>query len=196
MAKGIKPKPPKPRKCKCCPDKFIPRNSLQTVCSPKCAIQLANQLTERKKKRLAKEERAAWNKRKADVKPLKHWEDLTQRAVNDYITKGRDADKPCISCGTWETVQWEAGHYRSRGAASHLRYHEDNLAKQCHRCNCELSGNAIHFREGLVARIGIQRVLALESNNEPHRYTREELCGLRARYRAELRELNKHREAA
>lgn len=169
---------------------------MQTACSPKCAIHLAKQLTQRKQQREEKEQRAAWNKRKSDLKPLKHWEDLTQRAVNDYITKGRDRDKPCISCGTWETVQWEAGHYRSRGAASHLRYNEDNLAKQCHRCNCELSSNAIHYREGLILRIGLQRVEALENNNTPHRYTREELDALRAFYRAKLRELNKQREAA
>ncbi|MGC0862094.1 recombination protein NinG, partial [Pantoea agglomerans] len=94
-----------------------------------------------------------------------------------------DRDLPCISCGTWETVQWEAGHYRSRGAASHLRYNEDNLAKQCHRCNVQLSGNQQQYRINLITRIGLQRVLTLESNNEPHRYTREELDAIRARYR-------------
>ncbi len=54
----------------------------------------------------AKKERAAWRKRKAAVKPLRHWEDMTQRVVNDYIRE-RDHDLPCISCGTFETVQWE-----------------------------------------------------------------------------------------
>ncbi|MBS6056503.1 MAG: recombination protein NinG [Mixta calida] len=193
MPKAIKP--PKPKKCRICPEKFIPRNSLHVCCSPSCAYKYATQQSERKKRREEAEQRKAWNKRKADVKPLKHWEDMTQRVVNDYVRE-RDRELPCISCGTWDTVQWEAGHYRSRGAASHLRYNEDNLAKQCHRCNCELSSNAIHYREGLIARIGLQRVVALESNNEPHLYTREELGAIRARYRALLRELIKQREAA
>ncbi|MDU4288354.1 recombination protein NinG [Mixta calida] len=193
MPKAIKP--PKPKKCRICPEKFIPRNSLHICCSPSCAYKYATQQSERKKKREEAEQRKAWNKRKADVKPLKHWEDMTQRVVNDYVRE-RDRELPCISCGTWDTAQWEAGHYRSRGAASHLRYNEDNLAKQCHRCNCELSSNAIHYREGLIARIGLQRVVALESNNEPHRYTREELGAIRARYRALLRELIKQREEA
>lgn len=192
MAKGIKAR--KPRTCPICSTEYIPRSSLQKVCHNwKCAIAF-NQQKEAEK--LEKDERASLRKRKADLKPLKHWEDLTQRVVNDYITKGRDADKPCISCGTWETVQWEAGHYRSRGAASHLRYNEDNLAKQCHRCNCELSSNAIHYREGLVARIGLQRVEALENNNTPHRYTREELKALRTHFGALLRALKKQEEAA
>lgn len=196
MATVIKPpKKPKPKKCKFCPTKFTPRNSLQTVCSPKCAIQLANQLSDRKQKRQEKAERAAWNKRKADVKPIKHWEDMTQRVVNDFIRE-RDRELPCISCGTWETVQWEAGHFRSRGAASHLRYHEDNISKQCHRCNVQLSGNQQQYRINLISKIGLQRVIALESDNNPHRYTREELDSLRAKYRALLREIIKQKEAA
>lgn len=181
-------KPPKPKKCKCCPEKFIPRTTTQTVCSPKCALQLAKQLSSRKQKQQEKAERAAWNKRKADVKPLKHWEDATQRVVNDYIRE-RDRDLPCISCGTWITVQWEAGHFRSRGAASHLRYNEDNIHKQCHRCNAELSSNAIPYRAALVVKIGSERVEALENNNTPHRYTREELKSIRMHYRALMRVL-------
>ena len=188
-------KPPKPKKCKCCPEKFIPRTTTQTVCSPKCALQLAKQLSSRKQKQQEKAERAAWNKRKADVKPLKHWEDATQRVVNDYIRE-RDRDLPCISCGTWITVQWEAGHFRSRGAASHLRYNEDNIHKQCHRCNAELSSNAIPYRAALVVKIGSERVEALENNNTPHRYTREELKSIRMHYRALMRELIKNREEA
>ena len=188
-------KPPKPKKCKCCPEKFIPRTTTQTVCSPKCALQLAKQLSSRKQKQQEKAERAAWNKRKADVKPLKHWEDATQRVVNDYIRE-RDRDLPCISCGTWITVQWEAGHFRSRGAASHLRYNEDNIHKQCHRCNAELSSNAIPYRAALVVKIGSERVEALENNNTPHRYTREELKSIRMHYRALMRELIKTREEA
>lgn len=196
MAKAIKPKLPKPKKCRTCKKSFTPINTLQIVCSPRCAIKYAVQQSERKKERQDKAERAAWNKRKSDLKPLKHWEDLTQRAVNDYITKGRDKDLPCISCGTWETVQWEAGHFRSRGAASHIRYNEDNIHKQCHRCNSELSSNAIPYRINLIDKIGAQRVEALENNNTPHRYTREELYAIRAHYRALLRVINKQREAA
>ncbi|MBA4822447.1 recombination protein NinG [Pantoea ananatis] len=192
MAKGLKK--PKPKKCKCCPEKFIPRNSLQAVCSPKCAIQLANQTSERKLKRLEKEQRAAWNKRKADVKPLSHWMNMTQRAFNDYI-RARDGNI-CISCSSTKAVSYHAGHYRTTAAASQLRFNEDNVHSQCAACNVHHSGAIGPYRINLITKIGLQRVQALESNNEPHRYTREELDGIRARYRALLRELNKQREAA
>ncbi len=187
-------KKPKPKKCKFCPEKFIPRNSLQTVCSPKCAIQLANQLSERKQKRQEKEQRAEWNKRKADVKPLSHWINMTQRAFNDYI-RARDGDI-CISCGSTTAVSYHAGHYRTTAAASQLRFNEDNVHSQCSACNTHHSGNIGPYRINLITKIGLQRVLALESNNTPHRYTREELDGIRAHYRALLRALVKQREAA
>ncbi|WP_343463501.1 recombination protein NinG [Pantoea sp.] len=191
MANG---KQPKPKKCKICPEKFFPRNTLQTVCSPKCAIQLANHLSERKQKRLEKEQRAAWNKRKADVKPLSHWINMTQRAFNDFI-RARDGDI-CISCGSTTAVSYHAGHYQTTAAASQLRFNEDNVHSQCAACNIHHSGAIGPYRINLINKIGLQRVLALESNNEPHRYTREELDGIRAHYRALLRELIKQREAA
>lgn len=192
MAKGIKP--PKPRKCKCCPEKFTPRNTLQTVCSPKCAIELANQLSERKIKRQEKAERAAWNKRKADVKPLSHWMSMTQRAFNDYI-RARDGEI-CISCGSTTAISYHAGHYRTTAAASQLRFNEDNVHSQCSACNTHHSGNVGPYRINLITKIGLQRVVALESDNNPHRYTREELDALRALYRAKFRALIKQREAA
>lgn len=189
-------KEPKPKTCKHCKNKFIPSRPLQFVCSPSCALQYQKRQKENKQKKAEAVARREWKERKANLKPLKHWEDMTQRVVNDYIRE-RDRNLPCISCGTWETVQWEAGHYRSRGKASHLRYNEDNLAKQCHHCNVALSANQQQYRIGLIARIGVKRVEALENDNKPHRYTREELESLRAHYRALLRALVKqHEEAA
>lgn len=197
MAKG---KTPKPKTCPICSTDYTPRSSLQKVChNYKCAIAFNKQrdaeIAAREQRKHDKEARAKWRERKADVKPLKHWEDLTQRVVNDYIRE-RDRDLPCISCGTWTTVQWEAGHFRSRGKASHLRYHEDNIHAQCHHCNVHLSGNQQQYRINLIAKIGAERVEALENNNTPHRYTREELDAIRKRYRALLRELVRARQEA
>lgn len=201
-------KKPSRRKCanKACRQWFEPVRPEQTVCSYACACEYGKthvkktrtreqQAEARQAKAKEKLERAVWRKRKDALKPLKHWEDLTQRVVNDYIRE-RDTDQPCISCGTMDTVQWEAGHYRSRGKASHLRYNEDNIAKQCHRCNVQLSGNQQQYRINLVLKIGVERVEALENNNTPHRYTLEELEGIRRHYSALKRQLAKQREVA
>ena len=192
---------PSRRKCKVCGEYFVPEFHDIRIrwCCPEHGAQFGLQQLEKKlvKQRVEKEkaERGEWRKRKAAVKPLKHWEDMTQRVVNDYIRE-RDHELPCISCGTFTTVQWEAGHYRSRGKASHLRYVEDNINKQCHHCNVQLSGNQQQYRIHLIAKIGTERVEALENNNVPHRYTIEELEAIRKHYSALRRQLIKTREAA
>ncbi len=194
---------PKRRACKSCKKSFKPTAFYEWWCGPECRDAVIRMAAEKGRHSVAKKreedlkvERKVWRERKANIKPLKHWEDMTERVVNDYITKGRDADKPCISCGTWTTIQWEAGHYRSKGSASHLRYNEKNINKQCHRCNCELSSNAILYRMALIEKIGLEEVEAIENNNIPHRWTREELAEIRAIYRAKLRDCLKHQEEA
>lgn len=193
MAKGIKP--PKPKSCRQCKAKFTPRNTLQIVCSPSCAIQHAKQQSERKQKQSEASARREWNKRKADAKPLSHWIAMTQRAFNDYI-RARDEGSGCISCGSTTATEYHAGHFRTTAAAGHLRFSEDNCHLQCASCNVHHSGAITQYRINLITKIGAERVMALENDNNPHRYTREELDAIRARYRAKLRELKKLQEAA
>lgn len=77
-----------------------------------------------------------------------------------------------------------------------IRYNEDNIHKQCHQCNVQLSGNQQQYRIFLIEKIGAERVEALENNNTPHRYTLEELESIRRHYSALRRSLVKQREAA
>ena len=84
----------------------------------------------------------------------------TQDVFNRWI-RSRDKDKGCISCGA---VVTEAGHYHSAGHYSALRFSEINTNGQCTRCNCFLSGNLIHYRQGLVKRYGEEKVLMLENS--------------------------------
>lgn len=94
--------------------------------------------------------------------------------VNKFI---RDRDSVCISCG--RSVE-HAGHYISRGASGYLRFHPDNLAGQCAKCNTYLSGNIVNYRYGLLDKIGKKRVEWLEENrHKTHKYTREQLQAIR-----------------
>lgn len=82
-----------------------------------------------------------------------------QIVFNRFIRE-RDKDETCISCGGWASPQ--AGHYMSAGHHSALRFHEDNVNRQCLRCNNFLHGNLINYRKGLVKKIGEERVKYLE----------------------------------
>jgi hypothetical protein len=121
-----------------------------------------------------------------------------QKEFNAYI-RARDAGQPCICCGRTTNdkdlltgSRWDAGHYRSTGSASHLRFNEDNCHRQLVHCNRHGAGRAVDYRIGLVARIGLARVEALEANNAVHKWTADELRAIRATYRAKLKQLKEH----
>ena len=128
---------------------------------------------------------------KVKAKPLRAWLDDAQTIVNKYI-RLRDAHLPCISCGTTSDVQFAAGHYRSRGSSSHLRFNHDNLHKQCNRhCNMALSGNQRNYRIGLIVKIGLDRVELLENDNTPHKWTVEEAKAVISQHKLLVKELEK-----
>jgi hypothetical protein len=188
------------RRCKICRQKFTPAFDNVRWCCPEHGAQFA--LVELEKKRvkqrkaMVKKERDAWRKRKEAVKPLKHWIDLTQRAVNDVCRETALANgEGCISCGAKTANAWHAGHYRTTAAAGHLRFTRININLQCDACNLHKSGNIEAYRISLVARCGEAAIQELENNNTPHRWTREELKEIRLTALAELR-ARKKREAA
>ncbi|MFA9439424.1 recombination protein NinG [Uliginosibacterium sp. sgz301328] len=185
----------KPRKCanKECRQEFIPARSFQKAHSIECAIKLAEQDRERKARVALHHQRANDRKRAEAIKTVPQLIKEAQIAFNAWI-RARDAGKPCICCGRYSSGEtrggdWDAGHYRSRGAAPHLRFNEDNVHSQLKQCNRYGAGRAVDYRLGLIARIGIARVEALEANNEPHKWTRDELRAIAATYKAKLKEL-------
>jgi len=116
-----------------------------------------------------------------------------QTSFNAWIRK-RDqlAGYPCISSGKpldWSGNAVDAGHWRSTGAASHLRFNQDNCHAQSKHDNRYLAGNAAAYRIGLIDRIGLERVEALEANNIAHKWTREELIEIKETYKKKLKEL-------
>lgn len=107
------------------------------------------------------------------------YEKIAQTAFNAYV-RARDFHRPCISCGCSLSDRGvggsaDCGHYRSVGSSKHLRYHLWNAHGQCKRCNRYLSGNAVEYRKGIIARLGKQKVESLEADNRPRKYTIDDL---------------------
>ncbi|EEJ0468921.1 recombination protein NinG [Salmonella enterica] len=184
-------KPRKPRICKVCGSEFVPYRSYQKVCGGQCALVMVRREQEKKK---AKEEADKLKVRRQALKPRSYWIKQAQSAVNQYIRE-RDRDKPCVSCGTYTTAQWDAGHYRTIAAAPQLRFDERNIHKQCVVCNQHKSGNLIPYRAELIRRIGSIAVEIIENNNERHKWTIEECKFIRDIFRAKLRDLRVLRKA-
>ena len=170
----------KPKKCKVCRTTFTPARPMQAVCGPVCAA---------KKVRQDKaEERAKVRTRKEAIKTLADLKREAQTALNRWIVHVRDKDRPCISCGRHHEGAYHAGHYLSRGAAPQHALNPVNVWKQCAPCNTYLHGNQAAYRASLVREIGQEAVEALEQDNAPRKWTREELVAIRDEYRRKFNE--------
>lgn len=203
------PKPPKARKCavKSCRKQFMPDKPFVVWCSEDCGTEIAQAKLAKVKaaqsaaaKRAKKAERAGDRAKREEQKTLPELLAEARTEFNRFI-RLRDHDKPCICCGKFPRVshltggEWDAGHYRSVGSAGHLRFNEDNVHRQRKQCNRDGAGRAVDYRIGLIARIGLERVEALENNNAVHKWTKDEVRAIRDTYRAKANQLAKELKA-
>lgn len=190
---GIKrPTTPEPkrrtRKCalKSCRQLFEPRTAMHVCCSIECALAHVDEVNAKKERKATRIKLAALKTRSAHMKEA-------QAAFNSVIRlRDRLAGYACISSGRpldWTGNAVDAGHYRSVGSAPHLRFNEDNVHAQSKHDNQFKSGNAVDYRLGLIARIGLDRVEALEANQTPRKYSIEELKAIKSHYQQKLKEL-------
>lgn len=119
--------------------------------------------------------------------------DKLQDLVNQYVVQVRDFDKPCCTCGaTSQSVQYAAGHYRSRGACQELRFNLLNIHKQCNvKCNKYGSGMRSEYRDFIVETYGQEKLDWLDGSHEKLKVQlpdSESIDAEIARYRKLLRE--------
>lgn len=197
----IERKQPKPKTCKnpACRTSFVPQRLGQAVCSPKCALATVEVQKVKVRKSLALADRREIKVRKEALKSRGDHMREAQQAFNEYIrTRDQAAGHLCISSGKaldWSGNAVDAGHYRSVGSAPHLRFDERNCHAQSKQDNRFLSGNAVDYRIGLIARIGQEAVDALESDQSVRKYTVDEIKAIKATYRAKTKELKKGQAA-
>lgn len=189
----------KPNRCKHCRERMpeaMARHVLHEDCiSPWLATRAVKKQAAAKKKAAdaAKVERALDKQKRQDQKTIPMLLREVKTAFNAFI-RARDAGKPCICCGqplgAGDTGgRYDAGHYRSVGSAAHLRFNELNVHAQRKYCNRHGAGRAVDYRIGLIARIGLPAVEALECMNAVHKWRREELLALKALYVQKLKDL-------
>lgn len=182
---------PKLRKCKMCPAMFEQRSMGHIVCSPACAVKWAAWKFERDMAKRKKAERANDRVMREKLKTRSDWMKEAQASFNAWVRQ-RDYGKPCICCGepmNWNANQVDAGHYRSVGSAPHLRFDPRNVHAQKKQCNRWGAGRAVDYRLGLIARIGIEAVESLESDQTVRNWTADDLKAIRDEYRAKLKQL-------
>lgn len=214
MTPSAKKSPPARKQKTCanpaCGTKFAPSRLGQKVCGYQCGLAIAPANQQKVRKALDQIERKETKERKEKLKTRSNFVQEAEKSVRDYrrsfellIGSG------CISCGKsqseinatqgWKTGgSFDAGHFLGKGARPELRMLPENIWLQCKACNAGSSkyarkGETVSqgFRIGLIERIGLAAVEALEADHEPRKYTIEELKALTVHYRAKTRELKK-----
>ena len=178
------------KKCRHCKTLFTPSRPIQVACSIACAVAMARIKRE-------KVEKANDRQKREQLKTRSQWMKEAQIAFNTAIRE-RDSGTCCISCGTplrLESVGggYDCGHYRSVGSAPHLRFDERNAHGQCKKCNRYGSGMAVDYRLGLIRRVGLATVEALEADQTPRHYTIDDLKAIKAEYVEKRKQLIKAR---
>lgn len=183
------------RRCPACKKLFDPTfNTLQKVCSPKCAIAYApTEQAEKDYKKARKHETRAMREANKTLKTVYKEE---QRSINAYV-RARDNGKGCISCP--QGVVIDAGHFIAVGSkyqCNPFRLDVRQIHGQCKKCNHFDSGNRVGYEAGIIERYGqgyLDELLALEfeAQNNPELLTKEEIRAEGKRYRKLTRELLK-----
>jgi hypothetical protein len=185
----------KAKRCKSCREPFTPSRPLQSACGVQCAISLTNAGKEKARRDKEVRERREHRQAKEKVKTRGEHMRECQQAFNDFIRwRDRLAGHRCISSGRpldWSGNAVDAGHYRSTGSSPHLRFDERNCHAQSKMDNRFLSGNAVDYRIGLIERIGLEAVELLEADQDPRKYTIDDLKAIKTEYRAKTRDLKK-----
>lgn len=188
------PKPakgPRQRKCSNCGTSFVQQRMGQQVCSLPCAQSFGRRISEQQRRKAERAERAETKAKLLEHKPLEYFEKKAEAACNAFI-RARDPDI-CISCGVTHSSAWQAGHFISVGANCTLRYHEDNIHKQCIQCNMFKGSNAIEYEKRLFLKIGQERLDWLKSWHPTVKMTRAAAEEIEAHYKAKLKTLKESR---
>ena len=191
------PRAPKTSKCTICRAPFVKRSMTHKACGPECAEVVAQRKREKEQRKAAAAERALTRAQKEALKDINELKAEAQTAFNAFIRE-RDKHQPCICCGLLAPKNnsltgggWDAAHYRSRGSADHLRYDENNVHRSLKQCNTH---GHTDYRGGLIARIGLEAVEALEANNAVHKWTKDGLREIRDTYRKKLKLLQEQQK--
>lgn len=145
-------------KCKCCKERFTPRNStLQKYCmdNAECIKAFLEDTKQKRLKAMSKEWKEHVKKISPTIYARENKQDL-RREINklarlidlkfDYTT--------CIDCGKPYGKQQDAAHYHSRGANSTLSLHLDNIHSAASHCNRFSDKHKPNYTKGLEARYG------------------------------------------
>lgn len=181
------------KRCIICNKEFEPKtypNSTIKVkwCSSECGYIYANQKQAKKAKSL-KLKQENFNKLYTPIAKQSKTSYTSRlnyaRSIFQAWIRERDKNEPCISCGTYYSDSFQGGHYMKAEIYPNVIFNEDNVHKQCKRCNRDLHGNEASYAKGLMQKIGAERLMALMelASKKEYKYTDDQLEAIKKKYK-------------
>jgi len=132
----------------------------------------------------AKKQKERLKTMKTELMTVQQWASKAQASFNRFI-RLRDESKGCVSCGvSLIGKKFDAGHFYNANNHWSLRFDEANVHAQCVKCNRDLHGNLLEYRQRIVERIGAKELERLEMEaSATRKYTRDELRDIDQKYR-------------
>lgn len=187
-------------KCGHCKEPTTNRYGLTSACNPEHALAIARARREKKERKALREDRKQTRADKARIKTRGELMKLAQASFNSYVrARAIRFGHTCISSGRSLTQGavgggFDCGHFRSIGSAPHLRFNLNNAWGQSKHDNQYKSGAVQAYRIGLIARIGLDKVEALENNNDCRKFDCEYLIRIAKIFRRKKRSIDKWHE--
>ena len=154
-------------------------------------IHYQKQFLPKVKKATEKEQRKRTKEERESMKSISRLIQEAREPFQKWI-RFRDANEPCISCGTTNAEIWDGSHFFKAEIYTGLIFNEVNVNKSCDRCNRFLGGNESGYRLGLVKKYGEKVVSELEeaaNNLRQYKFSREEIKNIKTKYQKLLREI-------
>ena len=152
---------------------FSPPGKLRKFCDMDCCIAFAKEKSQKDKTKKLKKE--------FNDKDKSYWLKHAQISVNRWV-RWRDRKKPCVSCGRKSGCKVNAGHYKTVGSNSALRFNPLNIHAQCEYCNNYLSGNIMGYTPELIKRIGKKRYEFIINHPRTRKWSIDELKQIKEKY--------------
>lgn len=152
---------------------------------------LLEKATIKGKQKAEKEQRKRTKEERESMKSIARLIQEAREPFQKWI-RFRDANEPCISCGTTKAKIWHSGHYLKAELFTGVIFNPTNVNKQCERCNTFLNGNESEYRIGLVKKYGEMAVKELEeaaNHLREYKFSRDEIKSIKTKYQKLLREI-------
>ena len=146
-------KEPKFKKCIICQAEFKQFKSTEKVCSLKCAIEHAKNVSKEVKlqeysKALQRNRTTPTSKKISPKEKLEKEVNKLARKIDAYFGYG------CIDCGRGYGKQTDAAHFHNKKGNENIRYNLHNLHSARSECNRFDSEHKVGYRKGLIERYG------------------------------------------